>query len=352
MARRWTLGWLTLGLCSRLLQAQPVHELKFVGQATIPTGTTFKDTPVGGLSAITYDPERKVYYALSDDRSEKAPARFYTLTLQTSSPPKVALQAVTPLFSSNRQPFSPGTIDPEGMALSRHKTVYISSEGDVGRGIAPFIAEFSLAGEQQRTLPLPEKFLPVADQKGIRNNLAFESLTLTPDQQSLYTATENALVQDGPPSSTTAGSSVRILQYDLSRGQPTHEYLYLTEALGGSNGLADLLALDNAGNFLSLERSFIFGLGNTIQIFQISLTGATDISGLDRLSASALKRIRPVHKRLVLNLASLGLKPDNLEGLTLGPSGSGQTLVLVSDNNFNPFQTTQFLVFSLRLADR
>ncbi len=32
---------------------------------------------------------------------------------------------------------------------------------------------------------------------GIRNNLAFESLTISPDQKTLFTATENALFQDG-----------------------------------------------------------------------------------------------------------------------------------------------------------
>ena len=43
--------------------------LQFIGQAIIPTGTTFAGTTVGGLSSITYDPERNVYYTLSDDQS-------------------------------------------------------------------------------------------------------------------------------------------------------------------------------------------------------------------------------------------------------------------------------------------
>ena len=55
--------------------------LQFIGQAIIPTGTTFAGTTIGGLSSITYDPSRNVYYALSDDQSQINPARFYTVSV-------------------------------------------------------------------------------------------------------------------------------------------------------------------------------------------------------------------------------------------------------------------------------
>jgi hypothetical protein len=54
--------------------------LDFLGEYQLPK-TKFKDTPVGGLSALTYDRQRNKFYALSDDRSQFAPARFYTLAL-------------------------------------------------------------------------------------------------------------------------------------------------------------------------------------------------------------------------------------------------------------------------------
>ena len=53
--------------------------LQFLGQAIVPTGTTFAGTTVGGLSSITYDRSRGVFYSLSDDQSQINPARFYTL---------------------------------------------------------------------------------------------------------------------------------------------------------------------------------------------------------------------------------------------------------------------------------
>jgi hypothetical protein len=51
--------------------------------------------------------------------------------------------------------------------------------------VNPFVNEFSLAGEQLRELPVPEKFLPTTGEQGIRNNLAFESLAITPNQKFL-----------------------------------------------------------------------------------------------------------------------------------------------------------------------
>jgi 3-phytase/alkaline phosphatase D len=63
--------------------AQPPH-LEFLGQAIVPTGTTFGGTVVGGLSSITYDPALGVFYSLSDDQSQLSPARFYTLRVDVS----------------------------------------------------------------------------------------------------------------------------------------------------------------------------------------------------------------------------------------------------------------------------
>jgi hypothetical protein len=41
---------------------------------------------------------------------------------------------------------------------------------------------------------------------------------------------------------------------------------------------------------------------------------------------------------------------DNLEGMTFGPAlpNGKRSLVLVSDNNFNPLQLTQFLAFEVQ----
>jgi hypothetical protein len=52
---------------------------------------------------------------------------------------------------------------------------------------------------------------------------------------------------------------------------------------------------------------------------------------------------------LLLDLSTLGIPLDNVEGMTLGPRlpDGRRSLVLVSDNNFAASQFTQFLLFAL-----
>ncbi|MGI8504445.1 MAG: esterase-like activity of phytase family protein, partial [Hassallia sp.] len=199
-----------------------VSSVVFEGQRVFPTGfipsgvsgtVNGVETPVGGLSGVTYDAGNKRFYAISDDRSQVAPARFYTFTADST---EVNFSNVTTLKDANNNLFPLNSLDPEGIALTKNNSVFISSEGEVnpsaGRVTNPFINEFSLStGEQIRSLPVPKKFVPVVDDtngngvidagdiqvSGVRNNLAFESLTIAPDQKTLYTATESALLQDG-----------------------------------------------------------------------------------------------------------------------------------------------------------
>ncbi|NER30412.1 MAG: esterase-like activity of phytase family protein, partial [Symploca sp. SIO1C4] len=143
-------------------------------------------------------------------------ARFYTLDIDLSDgnleQGYVTFKDVTTLLDTEGNPFPERGIDPEGIALTNKGTLFISSEGDANSLLNPFVNQFSLAGEQFQELTVPNKFLPTADgSSGIRNNQAFESLTITPDERFLYTAVENALIQDGPRSSLEEESAVRIL---------------------------------------------------------------------------------------------------------------------------------------------
>ena len=71
----------TLAFTNLTPSAEEVTAIDFIGEATLPTGTNFENTVLGGLSGITYDAKRRVYYAISDDRSVKSPARFYTFKI-------------------------------------------------------------------------------------------------------------------------------------------------------------------------------------------------------------------------------------------------------------------------------
>ncbi|UXE64571.1 MAG: esterase-like activity of phytase family protein [Woronichinia naegeliana WA131] len=66
--------------------------------------------------------------------------------------------------------------------------------------------------------------------------------------------------------------------------------------------------------------------------------------------ASGTAGIIPAKKTLLLDLTSLGIPIDNVEGITFGstlPNGE-RSLILVSDNNFSSTQFTQFLAFGVQ----
>ena len=331
-----------------------------LGQVTLPSGSTFQGTTFGGLSGLTYDARRGVYYAISDDRSERNPARFYTLRIDLANGPLqagVEVLETTTLVNASGRPFPALSLDPESITLTPRRTLIISSEGDASRLVPPFVREFSLTGRQVATFPLPAYYRPTADgRRGIRNNLALESGGLTPDGGHYFTATEDALAQDGPTATTTTTSASRLLRYDPVTRKQDGEFVYVNEEVAqepvpaGSfvtNGLVDLLPLGPT-RLLALERGFSTGVGNTVRLYVVDLAGATDVRGRATLPAG-LSGVRPATKTLLLDLATLGVTLDNLEGLTFGPvlPDGRRSLVLVSDDNFSPTQQTQVLAFAL-----
>ncbi|HEY9527795.1 MAG TPA: esterase-like activity of phytase family protein, partial [Anaerolineales bacterium] len=178
---------------------------ELIGTVNIPTGTQFEGTEVGGLSSIAYDSKRGVYYAISDDQGTIDPVRYYTLDIDVSDgqldPGDINFLDVTTILDASGAPYTPTSLDPEGLALAHEGSLYFSSEGFAARTppVNPFIDRMNLNGHQNRSLPIPEKFLPDGTlSRGVRPNLGFESLNVTPDQKTLVTASEGALAQDGP----------------------------------------------------------------------------------------------------------------------------------------------------------
>lgn len=337
--------------------------LQFIGQAIFPTGTQFAGTTVGGLSSIAYDASRNVYYSISDDQSQINPARFYTISIDvgpTFDASDVHFDAVTTIQKPGGGPYPTGGLDPEGLGLTKDRQLILTSEGNTNTLLAPWVRRYDLAGNYLADLPVPSYYLPTADHSsGIRFNLAFETAGVPPNGRFVFTSTENALYQDGPAATTTNGSPSRILRYNLQTGQLDREYLYETDPIFeppipptqfAVNGIADLLPLNNEF-LLSMERSFSVGVpgtGNEIKLYEVALPGATNVLGTPSL-AGELGSIRPAQKTLLLDLGTLGIPLDNVEGMTLGPKlpDGRQSLVMVSDNNFAASQFTQFLLFAI-----
>lgn len=364
---RFKLGVLLIFLitsCS--IQSETTMRLEPIGEVVIPYNYSFKDTPIGGLSGLTYESVSNTFYVISDDRSELAGARFYSFRVQLNEQGKlnknsIQWKGMTFLKTPSGENYDLNTIDPEGIAIAPDSLVYITSEGGRSNGKPPFVNAYKKDGTFVRSLPIPEAYWAAKKEKramhGIRTNLAFESLTLTPDGETLYAATENALIQDGPAADTVSSSPSRIIVYSLSTGNILHEYRYdvnkvfVTGEERGPfavNGLSDLQAINNEGHLLALDRNYVQEQGNRIGLYEVRTEGATDIKQVDNMQQYD-DSIQPVKKRLVADLSKFGITIDNFEGLTFGPKlpDGSQLLLIVSDNNFSNAQQTLFTAFKL-----
>ena len=240
--------------------------LRRLAEARWPHRMQVRGTPVGGLSAIDFNSKKDEYLLLSDDRSEEAPARFYTARW------------------------------PEPTAVA----------------------------------PAP---------KGV--------VFLQPSTGGAWLAMENSLIEDGSvPTLDAACGRCRFTQIDLDSGITSRQIAYVPDAIplrpavpGGfaDIGVSEVLMID-AHRMLVLERAYAAGVGNSLRFYEIDTRCASDVLALNALTPS---NHRSASKTLGLS------RLDNSEGMCWGPSlaNGHRTLVVVSDDNFNPLQITQFAAF-------
>jgi hypothetical protein len=386
ISRRSVLG--ALAACSLLpagWASASTPKLRLIGHATLPHKLQFKDTTVGGLSGLDYDRERDVYYALSDDRSDINPARFYTLKmpLTVNSLGAPELLSVTTLLAPNGKPYpNKGSVkdadnadkaevpDPESIRLRRAtNTLYWCSEGDAARGTPAFVREQHLDGSYSSQVPVPAMFTFDKDgKKGLRNNKGFEGMGFTPSGDTLWVAMEAALIQDGPlPTLGVAGGPIRLTQFASHSGQPFRQIAYIPDAIPAApvvaglrpppslapetladNGISEIWMATETG-MLVLERAWAYGVGNSLRLYWVDTEDADDVIDMPTLMGAKFK---PATKTLLADFAQLGLpRLDNTEGMTRGPTlpNGNPTLVFVSDDNFNSSQVTQFVALEWTL---
>src|SRR5512139_83251 len=87
-----------------------IASYELIGTTSIPTGTQFEGTEIGGLSSITYDSNRGVYYAISDDQGTIDPVRYYTLNIDVSDgrldPGDITFLDVTNILDPSGAPYA------------------------------------------------------------------------------------------------------------------------------------------------------------------------------------------------------------------------------------------------------
>jgi hypothetical protein len=348
-----------------------ITSIKFLGEYDIPFNLKYNNTTVGGLSSIDYDAKLNRYFMISDDRSDKNPARFYTATISFTEKGIDTVQFIgvnnmlqpngTVYPNSKQDPWH--TPDPEAMRYNPiTKQLVWSSEGErivKPRELVledPSIDIISTNGKFIDSFPLPPNLVMQATERGPRQNGVLEGLSFADNYKTLYVNVEEPLYEDGPRADVIDNHTyVRILKFDVASKRNILQYAYPLSPVAYPavpadafkiNGVPDILNLGN-NKLLVTERSFSTGrLACTIRVFIADLSGATDIMGR---SLRADNNFTPASKKLLLNMDDLGIYIDNIEGATFGPRlpNGHKSLLFVADNNFSPVQKSQVLLFEV-----
>ncbi len=343
---------------SSMAEQAKVPELKLIGMTAIPHDTRLQGIAVGGLSGLDRLPGGD-YLAISDDKGDGRPPRFYRLSI-TLDPVRhrmrVRLNGQVSLRDAHGTPFPTdrSVVDPEAIRHARGNNVYWSSEGtwsaDPARRVQPAIYESDATGRILRRFSLPAAYLYDDNRTlGAVSNGVIEGLAVGP-QGTVYAINEAPAYQDGQADGgSTPVMRHRLTSFDPKSGKPLHQYLY--EVPGGRYSVSELLAIDDR-HFLSIERILPFDARKGVMA-RIVLSGIADRT-TDILSCPALTSCPavPMTRAVLLDLPERyqGRKIDNLEGMAWGPRlrDGRRTLIVEADDNFSKAEESQFLAFAWR----
>lgn len=291
-------------------------------------GAAFTVTGLSGLTRVAGDR----YVAVMDNSNKLV---FVDITLNTEG--SIASAQIVPGPGGARSIEDVRDFEDIAFAGVARDRVYLAEEG------SPEIRSYDMtSGALVTAVGRPAIFATR------RANFGFESLSLDRTHSRMWTCNEEALTVDGSQSTSSAGTLVRLLQYDFTPDTPIAlaEYAYLTDPIHGAvisgarSGVSQVVGLPN-GKLLVLERSF--ALGATFfqtRIYEVDVSGATDVSALGSL-------VGPAYTRATKRLLYKG-DQTNLEGLCLGPrlpSGGYALLGIVDDGD--PISVNRVVAFRL-----
>ncbi|MFD0745859.1 esterase-like activity of phytase family protein [Phytohabitans flavus] len=309
---------------------------------------------ITGLSALALTGSSEGF-ALADNE----PGRVFPLTLENPDDLHVSAGVGRTLRDTNGVPYSKG-IDGEGLVIERgNKTMLVSSEK--GPSIRRF--DISTGHELEKPIVVPQMLQdpPTGDAQFGRT---IESLAATPDGRYLYAGWEAPLSGD---SDQRGRNRLRIQRY---RGEPggtyTPDYQYAYET--GAGLYLTELAVVGQDRLLALERQYVEGLGNVIQVHDVRLDNAEDVTGDRALADNTADMLVPRTLLFDLRTCPAGSpgqvtarQPqsnpllDNVEGMAVGPEETAgpevgtRLLYLITDDNSNSTQVTRLYAFRIRL---
>lgn len=345
---------------------------QLLGDLPVPGSLSFNGVPFGGLSGIDYDATSRTWRAISNDSSDHGPARFYFLNLGSTAAQLSA--KVSPSAHTAAAAISAGQITllgPDGTpyppsATAGAKTVrpqairFDPTTGDVfwadegahssTTAVDPSVRESTTDGHFVRQLPGASQEAGTST-TGIRDGEGLTGLTFSSNGLLAVATLGGPLLQDGPNPTATSGAFTRIVGHSqLLDGLPLVQFAYplgalpLTDANGnGTNVVSDILAVDDT-HYLVLETATAPGKGNSVRLYEIDTTNATNVTAVPSLAGATFT---PVSRTLLLDLSTLHLAGGvaNFSGLTFGPTlpNGDRSLVLVSDNGFRSNVATRIL---------
>lgn len=349
-----------------------ISGLRFHHEFILPNDINFQNTIVGGLSGIDYDLARDQYYLVCDDPSTKGPARVYTAKIRLGHYriDTVIITKMTPLLNPQSLPYADITkdrihsADVEALRYDAKRNEMIwTSEGqryirpDVIELQNPSIIIMDTNGVYKDSLALPGNMHVSLENKGPRHNSVFEGVTFDESHNSIFVAVEDALHNDGPRASINDSTAwLRILKFDRKSGRQIAQYAYQSDPVPSIpnppnafkiNGISDILHIGN-NRLIVVERAWSTGHApSEIRVYLADLSSAEDISSVESIFLTPTKS--PITKKLLIDMNSLGIYTDNIEGVCLGPvlPNGNQSLIFVADNNFYPDLKSQFFLFEI-----
>ncbi|MFJ8582583.1 esterase-like activity of phytase family protein [Micromonospora sp. NPDC093277] len=327
------------------------YAFTLLGTVNLPGQLSYGGSRVAGITGADYDPASGTLRLVSADRSNRAPARFFSAQLTVGSG-VCALRlvgGVHPLTRPDGTPYpatGPDAADPQAIRYDAASgRVLWASAGDRAAGAAPAVRAATANGAFVAELPRPGNERVDVPGQGPQAGGGYRGLTLSADGSFVASALRWPLLQDG-------ATPVRMTFRDSASGEPLAQFAYQLDALPG-NGVAELVTVDES-RYLVLEQAPLPNGGNSVRLYEIDPSlGATNLLSEEAPAALAGADYLSLQKRLVLDLADLRIGTvQNLQALTWGPElpDGRRSLLLVSDNGSVGNRSTQVIAVAVALS--